>query len=193
MKKVVFEVAELTKAASAFNNADTKATVSKTKAIIALFDSADVVKANGGYESLKDADKRKVLDCAKDAINSEIEAMKVANKKIDSSERKPLKENKTYSGLRSMLGLVAANRTRLLTDAEKKARSEKTAKEKAEREAKIVQSAIDAGKVVDANSIVEVETTGNIEEAIFSIVLAAKAKGWTREKILKAVEASCDV
>jgi hypothetical protein len=78
----------------------------------------------------------------------------------------------------------------LRTKAEKDAASQKAEKAKKEHEAKIVQAAIDAGKVIlPSDDIPNIKTCGSAEEIIFSVYAQLTASGITAKEWLRMAKA----
>jgi hypothetical protein len=143
---------------------DTKAVGAKKSALLGLVGGVET------FEQETDTNKRKLLDQCIKAINVRISEVKTENKAVAKEERKPLKESPLYNGLRSLLGLASAMRSRLRTDSEKDAASQKAEKAKKEHEAKIVQNAIAAGKVISADDVQNVKTATSLEEGVIALI-----------------------
>ena len=177
MSKYTYTETAVADSAIALIKAVDKANKGTEKVIVALLDSCPEVKAAGGYESLKDADKRKALDAAKVAINARISVLKTLNKEGAKEERKPLKDNDEYRGQRKQLGLVASYRSRLRTEAEKDTAKKLIADSKATDEKKIIEKAIQEGKVISADDVQNIKTCTSLEEGVRAIIdMARNAK-----------------
>lgn len=170
MSKYTYTETAVADSAIALIKAVDKANKGTEKVIVALLDSCPEVKTAGGYESLKDADKRKALDAATDAINSRIAVLKALNKEVTKEERKPLKDNDEYRGQRKQLGLVASYRSRLRTEAEKDTAKKLIADSKATAEKKIIEKAIQEGKVISADDVQNIKTCTSLEEGVVALI-----------------------
>lgn len=163
---------------------DGKAKITQKEKLLSL------IGGEARYNTESDAAKRKLLDLCTQAINERISELKAENKAIAKDERKPLKESNLWLGLRLLHGNACAMRSRLRTESEKKAAKAESAEKKAENEAKIIQAAIQAGKVVLPSDDVEnVKTCGSAEEIIFSVYAQLTASGITVKEWLRMTKA----
>jgi hypothetical protein len=137
---------------------DEKATQTKTEKLLSL------IGGEKKFESSTDAEKRKVLDLCISAINERISELKAENKAIDKEHRKPLKDSLVWQGLRSLLGLASAMRSRLRTEAEKTAAKAEAA-EKARREN------------IAKDDVQNVKSATSLEEGVLCLIeMARKCK-----------------
>ena len=175
---------ELDKTALNVAEKDTDALVSKKQKLLSL------IGGEKKFNTATDSEQRKLLDLCLLAINERISELKTENKAIAKDERKPLKESNLWQGLRSLHGNAAAMRSRLRTESEKTAAKKKAEKAKKEAVEKIIQSAIDAGKVtLPSDDVQNVKTCGSAEEIIFSVYAQLTASGITVKDWLRMTKA----
>ena len=150
---------------------DTKAVGAKKSALLGLVGGVET------FEQETDTNKRKLLDQCIKAINVRIGEVKTENKAVAKEDRKPLKESPLYNGLRSLLGLSSAMRSRLRTEAEKDTAKKLIADSKATAEKKIIEKAIQEGKVISADDVQNIKTCTSLEEGVRAIIdMARNAK-----------------
>lgn len=162
---------------------DEKATQTKKEKLLSL------IGGEKKFNAATDSEKRKLLDLCISAINERIGELKTGNKAVAKEERKPLSECLLWQGLRSLLGLASAMRSRLRTKSEKDQAAEKAEKARREHEEKTIQAAIDAGKVISADAVQNVKTCGSAEEIIFSVYAQLTASGITAKEWLRMAKA----
>lgn len=143
-----------------------KATQTKTEKLLSL------IGGEKKFNAASDAEKRKVLDYCGCVINDRIGELKAENKSLPKEERKPLAESHLWQGLRSLLGLASAMRSRLRTNTEKAAAKTKAEKARAEHEEKIIEAAIQAGKVIA--DVQNVKTATSLEEGVLCLIEMAR-------------------
>lgn len=163
---------------------DEKTKVTQTDKLLSL------IGGNDKFAAATDSERRKLLDLCIAAINERIGELKAENKALPKGERKPLKESQLWQGLRSLLGLASAMRSKLRTQTEKDAASQKAEKARRETEAKILEKAIQAGKVIlPSDDIPNIKTCGSAEEIIFSVYAQLTENGITVKDWLRMTKA----
>ena len=121
------------------------------------------------FNAATDTEKRKHLDLCISVINDRIDALKAENKSLPKEDRKPLSGSLLWQGLRSLLGLASAMRSRLRTNTEKEAAKTKAEKARAENEEKISEAHFAAGKVGTMDNV-NVKTATSLEEGVILLI-----------------------